>query len=456
MSLLRRFHAWLAVHSRHSIFLNLFLVMLLAALISIAFFYFSDNYAYNRLDDYFTPDGYRKAYQKMVQRLQTQVKEKHLSTDSRKALRSWVKREPVAQLRIYKNNKLVYDSNAPNATAQDLAEQRSATATTNYDWEYTTPIQFEDGLAYVHLYGAYPYAYYIRTEILLLILSILLFFLLTFFPIRRRMIYIRTLTRDVKELENGDLNHPVTVKGSDELAQIARYVDQMRQTLSAQIQRREAMIQENQQTISEMSHDLKTPLTALLMYTELLRTGQYRTPEEESHYIEKIQEKGEQIKDITNNLFLISFLNTQKEVILDEASFTEVFQAKITSQKEYLTKNGFLVDDHIRWFDTVLAMSPDFSMRIMDNITSNIIKYAAPSRPVTLSSFHITTENQERYIGLVFRNGVAASRELKESTGIGVKNIKKMMELMGGEVLIRADSHFYQITLLYPVRQPVE
>ena len=84
-------------------------------------------------------------------------------------------------------------------------------------------------------------------------------------------------------------------------------------------------------------------------------------------------------------------------------------------------------------------------IRIMDNVTSNIIKYADPGEAVRIFS----RKEQDR-VGILFENRVRLPEEKVESNGIGIQNIKNMMKKMNGECIVEKENQEYRIILVFP------
>lgn len=110
--------------------------------------------------------------------------------------------------------------------------------------------------------------------------SFVLFVLLLMIPINRKLRYIRRLREELKILEGGDLNYSVTLRGRDELYDLARGLEEMRLSLIRQQREREDAQQANAELVTAVSHDLRTPLTSLIGYMDLVADGKYRSPEE--------------------------------------------------------------------------------------------------------------------------------------------------------------------------------
>ena len=112
----------------------------------------------------------------------------------------------------------------------------------------------------------------------------------------------------------------------------------------------------------------------------------------------------------------------------------------------YLEQRGFQTIFQVRWPDKKIRISTDYMMRIMDNITSNIIKYADPSVPVKILSV-----DQAEMAGFCFENQIRLSGEKTQSNGIGLQSIKNMMEKMTGKCAVMKEKNGFRITILFPV-----
>jgi signal transduction histidine kinase len=153
------------------------------------------------------------------------------------------------------------------------------------------------------------------------------------------------------------------------------------------------------------------------------------------------------MKYLTDHLFEYSLITGEEEVELEEPEQYEVLFYDLFSETcSYLEQNGFSVAFHVSWTDCFLRISTDYVMRILDNMTSNIVKYASTSQPVVISSV-----KEARMVGFMFENKIRELEEKVESTKIGIQNIKNMMKQMGGKCIVEKDKDFFRIILLFPI-----
>ena len=93
-------------------------------------------------------------------------------------------------------------------------------------------------------------------------------------------------------------------------------------------------------------------------------------------------------------------------------------------------------------------MNTDYLTRILDNITSNIIKYAAAFEPI-----RITSIERGGYIGFAFENKSRILKKKENSTNIGINNVKNMMMKMEGICEVEEKEERFMLTLLFKVQK---
>ena len=106
---------------------------------------------------------------------------------------------------------------------------------------------------------------------LLIVFCVGVFLVVFWFACRRIVKYIIQLSKEIQAMEGGDLDHPITIRGEDELTTLARCLDSMRVTLRQQQEEEAKASAKVKNLITEMSHDLRTPLTLIKGYAETVR-----------------------------------------------------------------------------------------------------------------------------------------------------------------------------------------
>lgn len=234
--------------------------------------------------------------------------------------------------------------------------------------------------------------------------------------------------------------------GIDELTVLAEGLDSMRISFQNMIEQEAEMVNENNKIITEMSHDLRTPVTSMMLYTEILKKGNYKDEKQLMEYVEKIDRKAHRMKQLTDHLFEYALVSGRKEIELEEPENCEVLFYDLFSETcSYLIQNGFDVDFKVEWPEKNIRVCTEYIVRILDNISSNIIKYADPDYKVIISS--VCTDQTT---GFVFQNVEKKLEDKKDSNGVGVQSVKNMMKKMGGSCRIIKENDMFGIELLFP------
>ena len=377
--------------------------------------------------------------------LQAYIDENQLASTDWKEIDEWSHRHRNTMLGFYREGEEPYFSMPRIYQGREDAQPGGQFQP--FEWLSFNSVRFSDGEAAVALYYNGVNAYYgIGCEILLGVVIVLFpaFFL---FGSRKIIRYIVQLSEEIQAMEGGDLDHPITVQGSDELTTLASSLDSMRLTLRQQHEDEAAAAAKVKNLITEMSHDLRTPLTTLLLYTEILRHRKYETTAQAEDYLAKIDTKARQLKQLSDNLFEYALVTRDTVAVLDPpARFSQIFEEPLTEMVGELQERGFACALELGEEDDTLTVKEQYVRRILDNITSNLLKYADPAQDI---SVRFVKENGKA--GLAFENAVLPGQHRTDSTKVGLTSIETMMEKMHAECRIEQSDERFCITLLFPI-----
>ena len=434
----------------HSLYFKLAGLLLAAVAVSGLFFVVINYAGEQMITKIFSDSSHiEKLSEAYIQDLQDYIDETKAASNDSEKLTEWVRKQKIVSIQVYKDEILTYDSNYPDAAVED-AEAEGA----YYEWEYYYTAEFADGTADVFLYGffSYPlYSYAMTAEILL---AVILLVAIVILGIRRPVKYIGRLKDECEILGNGNLDYQVTVQGRDELALLAQGLDNMRMALRESNEKEAELTAANRRMITEMSHDLRTPLTSLLIYTEILGKKAAKDPRQAMEYVRKIEKKARQIKRLSDNIFEYALITEETKAELGEPqTLRELFYDPLSEMTAYLGERGYTVelrpDTGSGSERRQIRVNEEYINRIMDNIVSNIEKYADKSMPVRIETIYT-----EEYGGLAFRNGISCSmedrRKTEGSTNIGLHNVEKMMKKMNGYFRVKQTENIFEITLIFP------
>ena len=375
--------------------------------------------------------------------LQAYIDEHQLASTDWKEIDEWSHRHRNTMLGFYREGEEPYFSMPRIYQGREDAQPGGQFQP--FEWLSFNSVRFSDGEAAVALYYNGVNAYYgIGCEILLGVVIVLfpVFFL---FGSRKIIRYIVQLSEEIQAMEGGDLDHPITIQGADELTTLARCLDSMRITLRTQQQEEAEASAKVKSLITEMSHDLRTPLTTLLLYTEILRSHKYDGKTQENDYLNKIDNKARQIKQLSDNLFEYALVTRDTVVTLDPpVRFSAILEEPLTDLIDHLQQRGFLCRLELGSDDPLLTVRSQYVRRILDNVTSNILKYADPQQEIC-----IRFVREADKAGLTFRNGTLPVPPSAESTKVGLTSMETMMDKMHGVFRVEQGSGWFRVTLLF-------
>ena len=257
--------------------------ILTAALISAAVFAILYLVKDQMISTYFDdPAVQSRLMERRVTDLQNYVSKNRISSEDLSSLKKWENKQPLILLELYDGKDLVYSSyyHIDSVVEEYMTESAGLTERNNL---YT--VDFGDKKLSAVMYMDISYKYYILGNAVSFALAMLLFILLYIRSNRELIRYIIRLGEDVQILEGGDLNYEVRVEGNDELTDLAKSMNRMRESFKRQLITEQELRQRSSKLISEMSHDLRTPLTGMMLYTEILKSGRYRDKAELNDYL---------------------------------------------------------------------------------------------------------------------------------------------------------------------------
>ena len=255
-------------------------------------------------------------------------------------------------------------------------------------------LEFKNGSALVMLYFyhdtmfLYPYALFCS------IVSGLLFLIVILSFISQKMKQIFQIKNGILQMASGNLKTALPQYSKDEIGILAAELDKLRITLDDTIRQEQESRQANQDLITAMSHDLRTPLTILTGYLEVLKLK--KSPDMQEEYLNRCLQKTEDIKEMTDRMFEYALIFEESETPCLESFDFSFLHECLKENIEFIHLAGFAceVESLPEGSRNTPYFIGDATMinRIFNNLFSNILKYGDKSELVLISLTYNTQE----------------------------------------------------------------
>lgn len=388
----------------------------IAFIASVCFFFLSyniSNFIIEKISD-------AKTDEKIVSELETYVRENRLRPESRKALWRWCRKGEV-DIEVFVDGHLVFSS------IFDVEHKQYNMEESEQEKEKARQVRFGDVRAdvvfypYYHMYG--------KAKAAEIIAAIILFFAIVFFGIRKMIEYIHLINEEIHVLEGGDLTKEITVRGNDEITMLAESINEFRKSMLDQMAMIEQLERSSRLTLAEIAHDLRTPLTSLIMYLDFAQKeieGRETTTE---LYLTRAREKSARLKNLLDQNYSYSTMQDYFQMEKTEEPAYEVLRGFLGDINSGLEREGFFVRSEISFGHSRILVQRDAVARVFGNLMSNIIKYASKEDEVL-----VCCRERDKYVEVTAVNKVRVFEgEKPESTGFGSRISKRLMEEMNGD-----------------------
>lgn len=371
-----------------------------------------------------------------VQELQTYISRNELSSDDISEISAWIKRNRYTYVMVYKDNELLFSGgiNDPDADIPQMPGASIDYPTLEEIKDYAEKndqhmLVVRDGtlLASVSDFSEYLYYDIINIVSLAIAFVALAVVLMTYFiGLTKR---ITELSYDVTAVSERDMNHKIRVDGNDEFASLTRNIEQMRSSMVENIAKEREAREANSELITSMSHDIRTPLTVLLGYIDLMKSRESDSVMQ--GYIKASETTALRLKELSDDMFRYFLVFGNREIDVDSADYDArtLIEQLFSEHILLLCEKGYTVTEaEGSSIDEGLTVTTDApkAMRIIDNVFSNMYKYADIDAPI---EFSVRTYSGKLEVRL--ENRIKRSRDKAESNGIGLKTCMKMAEAIG-------------------------
>lgn len=386
--------------------------------------------------------NFLESSEEIISDFQNYVTENHLSMWDTDEIRTWDARNSMQDIQLTYNKVIVYDSleyvlrYAPkNSSLYGVLSSQNQSI-----------IQFVDGTAVIYTSPISKQRLEQRLDYVVLLCSFAIFTILLVLELNRLVRDIVKIDRGIQILESGNLTHRIELSRNDEINDLSESINRMSQELDGQNQKEEELRQKNYDMVTSVSHDIRTPMTTIIGYAELMRDADM-TEEKKQNCLAKIIDHAYLIKDMTDHLFQY-FISGEERMgyQLSVVTGNDFISFLLDNLAENLREKGFQVEVDNSLSQEFFMKADALQMRrVFNNLEGNIVKYADKSCLVTYGA-----ALRGKELVIVGTNQITATAQV-DSHGVGMRSCMDILAYHGGTIDSVVQGNIYYVTVKLPV-----
>ncbi|MBT8899680.1 sensor histidine kinase [Lactobacillus delbrueckii subsp. bulgaricus] len=283
---------------------------------------------------------------------------------------------------------------------------------------------------------------------------------------RYHQMQLRHIISELHYIANGHFDHRISFSVNNDMQKVIDSINSLVDSTVGAINEEKAIEQSKDELITNVSHDIRTPLTSIIGYLGLLKNGAVTSQEDMLKYINIAYDKAEQMKSLANDLFEYTTLKSTKTKLnvtpINIKGMMEQVAAGFELEAE---KKGIAFSVKARPDDLIVNADVEKLVRVYNNLISNALKYAAGASRINLVANLINHEQVELRVE---NNGepipkdklkkifdrfyrVESSRNTKTGgTGLGLSIVQGAVELHGGTIRCESNKDWTSFIILLP------
>lgn len=264
---------------------------------------------------------------------------------------------------------------------------------------------------------------------------------------------VKEMNDNLKEILKSDTNNLITISTSDkEIKNLAQDLNANLKNLREQRLQYENGNQELKKIITNISHDMRTPLTAIKGYIDLLKEANIE--EKQQEYLSIIERKTGDLVLLTEQLFEFSkIMDTEIKIEKENCCINGMLEDALTNYYTIFKEKNIIPDINLCEEKVYRIVDKNAINRVLDNILSNISKYSSGDLKVILEKngkiiFSNKAETLDATTVQKIFNRYFTVENAKKSTGIGLAIAKQLVELNGGSITAQYENGYLIIEII--------
>ena len=265
--------------------------------------------------------------------------------------------------------------------------------------------------------------------------------------INRRVRYVEYLSREIQKIREEGFGRTMELQGDDEITRLCAVINEMSVQLREKEEREKRQQRSKDELITNVSHDLRSPLTSIIGYVELLKETGPEDRQRFAEYIEVVERRLTGLNGLINELFEYTKLNSADQLPdMEKRDVLELLRHILYEYKVLMEAEGLTLSWQLEAESHMAHINTRQMVRVFQNLLDNARRYAHRSAPVTVTAqdtgrLHICIANRvadphgiepDRIFERFYCGDRA--RSAPQSSGLGLAIVKRIVELHGGQV----------------------
>ena len=273
----------------------------------------------------------------------------------------------------------------------------------------------------------------------------------------KKLSYLSYIMDGTQRIKNGDIHHKLQLIGEDNFTTLADNINNIRDGLDKAIDSQLRSERMKSELITNVSHDLKTPLTSIINYIELIKKEENITPEYLKDYVNVLDSKSKRLKVLIEDLFEASKASSGNiELNMEKIDIIQLLRQSIGELEEKLSEANLDLKINVPEDKVYVRADGRRLYRVLENLLSNISKYSLANTRVyiditevegrvklimkNISSYELNFDPEE----IMERFKRADDSRNTEGSGLGLAIARDLIKLQGGEFAIDIDGDLFK------------
>lgn len=279
--------------------------------------------------------------------------------------------------------------------------------------------------------------------------------------ILRKVSLFSKIYKGAEEIATGNLSFIIEDHGEGNMSHLARNINNMKMGFKLALESHMKSERLKSELITNVSHDLKTPLTSIVNYIDLLKREDI-TSEETKQYVDVLDRKALRLKTLIEDLFEASKMASGSvELMLERVNIASLLNQALAECSDQIDQSSLFFRIHMEQQLMFAYVDGNKTWRVFENLISNALKYSQPNTRVYVSLEEkadfivLTMKNVSAYeinfdVNELFERFKRADQSRNtEGSGLGLAIAKSIMDLQGGLLSIEVDGDYFKVIVSF-------